>query len=131
MAFTVTFVKNRTSDDTITLYESDGTTGITLAATDVVRFKMYRRDTSTPDLDIDSAADSTNGSGITVDQLASAAIATLRIAQADTAGLVPGPYRAEILVVDDSETTPANAVKSAEQGVAYVLSSGGGDVGLT
>lgn len=128
MAFATTLTKGRTSYDTITLFESDGTTGVALAATDVVRFKMYGRDGSTPYLDIDSAADSANGSGITVDQLASAAVATLKIAQGDTASLVPGVYRAEIIVVDDSDSDFALHVES---GVVYLLSSGGGDIGLS
>lgn len=131
MSFQIAFVKGRTSDDTITLYESDGTTGIALAATDVVRFKVYRRDGSTPDLEISSIAATANGSVVTVTQTASAATATLRIAQGDTSSLIPGPYRAELLVVDDSETAPADAVRSAEQGVALFLSSGGGNIDLS
>ena len=53
---------------------------------------------------------------------------TLRIAQGDTSGLVPGVYRAEILVVDDSDS---DFVKMAEMGIANVLGTSGGDVGLS
>ena len=129
MSFALTIHKGRTSDDTVALYESDGTTALVLAATDVVRVKFFKRDGDTPDLDIDSAAASANGSVVTVDTL-NPSSCTLRIAQGDTSGLVPGPYRAEILVVDDSESSPADAVKMVEMGVAYVLGVGGGDVGL-
>ena len=129
MSFVVTFHKGRTSDHTVTLFETNGTTALAIAVTDVVRFKMYRRDGDTPDLDIDSVAATANGSVVTVDTTNPASV-TLRIAQGDTSGLVPGAYRAEILVIDDSETDPADAVKMAEMGIANVLSTGGGDVGL-
>ena len=133
MAFQVTFRKGRTSDDTVTLYESDGTTSITLAGSDVVRFKAYKRDAATPVLDIDSAADSANSSGITVDETGPDPVAsvTLRVAQGDTSSLDPGVYRAEIDVVDDSETAPADAIKHAESGICVILGSGGGDVGTS
>lgn len=128
MAFALTLTRNRTSYDTITLYESDGETGVALAATDVVRFKMYRRNNDAPDLDLDSAADTANGSGITITQTASAATATLKIAQSDTSSLIPGPYRAEIAVVDDSDS---DRIKSAEHGVVYLLGAPGGDIALS
>ncbi len=133
MSFFVRFNKNRTSDDTVTLFETDGTTSITLAATDVVRFKIYRRDQATPLLDLDSDAASANGSSITVEELgpSTAAVVTIRIAQADALLLDPGVYRGEVSIVDDSETAPANAIKHAEDGVVTVLGTGGGDIGLT
>ena len=133
MSFEVTFRKNRTSDDVVLLYESDGTTSIELAGTDVVRFKIYKRDEATPVLDLDSAAASDNSSSITVDETGTSPTAqvTIRIAQADTVSLTPGVYRGEISVVDDSETAPADAIKHTESGVVYILGSGGGDVGKT
>lgn len=130
MSFEVTLHKNRTSDKTVSIFEADGTTAVVLAADDVVRFKMYRRDQDTPVLDIDSAADSANGSGITLDQLDPAQV-TLRVAQGDTANLDPGVYNAEISVVDNSEVTPTDAIKQAESGIVSLLSSGGGDIGLS
>lgn len=133
MSFFVRFNKNRTSDDTVNLLEADGTTSVTLAATDVVRFKVYRRDQATPVLDLDSAAASSNGSSITVEELgpSAPASATVRVAQADLLTLDPGVYRGEISIVDDSETAPADAIKHAEDGVVFISGTGGGDIGLT
>ncbi len=131
MSFLVRFNKNRTSDDVVSLFETDGTTSITLAATDVVRFKIYRRDQETPLLDLDSVAASGNDSSITVDETGPSPTAsvTLRIAQADALLLDPGIYRGEISVVDDSETAPVDAVKHAEDGIVFVSATGGGDIG--
>lgn len=132
MSFLVRFNKNRTSDDVVSLFETDGTTSITLAATDVVRFKIYRRDQATPLLDLDSKDASANNSSVTVDETGPTptAAVTLRIAQADALLLDPGVYRGEVSVVDDSETAPVNAVKHVEDGVVFVSGTGGGDIGL-
>ncbi len=125
MSFFVRFNKNRTSDDTVNLFETDGTPSITLAATDVVRFKVYRRDAATPLLDLDS-----NGSEITVDELGPSpgASVTLRVTQTDMASLDPGTYAGEISVVDDSDS---DFIKHAETGVVFIAGTGGGDIGLS
>ncbi len=132
MSFFVRFNKNRTSDDTVNLLETDGTTSLTLAATDVVRFKVYRRDQAIPLLDLDSAAASANDSSITVDELGPSPTAsvTVRVAQADLLEMDPGIYRGEISIVDDSETAPVNAIKLAKDGVVSVSGTGGGNIGL-
>lgn len=132
MSFLARFNKNRTSDHTVDLYETDGITSITLAASDVVRFKIYRRDAATPLLDLDSTAASANDSSVTVDALGTSPVAsvTLRVAQADAILLDPGVYRGEISIVDDSETAPANAVKHTEDGIVIVIGTAGGDIGL-
>jgi len=130
MSFEASVTRNRTADKKVRIFEADGTTPVVLAAEDVVRFKLYRRDQSDPVIDVDSAADTPNGSGIQVDQLDPAEV-TLRLAQGDTAPLDPGVYDAEICVVDASETNPPQAIKAVESGVVYLLPSAGGDVGLT
>ncbi len=130
MSFEIAVPKNRTADTSIRIYERDGITPIVLAAEDVVRFKVYRRDQTTPLLDLDSATATPNGSGIQIDSL-DPAVVTLRIAQEDTSGLDPGVYDAEICVVDDSESSPANAIKQAESGIVMLLGSGAGEAGLS
>ena len=129
MSFEVSFPKNRTADKLIRIFERDGVTPVVLAPGDVVRFKAYRRDQAAPALDVDSAADSADGSGIRIDSL-DPAVVTLRIAQQDTAGLDPGIYDAEVCVVDDSEVSPADAIKQAESGIVVLLGTAGGEVGL-
>ena len=133
MSFYYVIEKNRTVDVVHLLYEDDGSTSVTLAADDVVRFKMGRRDGAQPSLDLDSAGDTSNGSGVTVDELGTSptAQATIRFAQGDTSGLVAGVYEAEISVVDNSETSPTDAIKSFEFGTVAVLETLGGSVGLT
>jgi hypothetical protein len=129
----VVFAENvyagRTRDYSISLYENDGTTVLQLAAGDVVRVKIGRGN-DVPDLDLDSAAASPNGSSVTVDNLTTVPQVTLRLAQGDTDDLL-GTYDVDVSVVDDSETTPADAIKHAEQGCLYVLPTQAGDVGKT
>ncbi len=132
MSFFVKFNKNRTDDFVVRLVETDGTTSVTLAATDGVRFKVYRRDQATPVLDLDSDAASGNGSSVTVDEEGPSPTAsvTVRVAQADLLALDPGIYRADVSVADDSENAPANALKAFEDGVVFISGTGGGDIGL-
>jgi len=125
--FEVFVIRGRTSYDVITLYEADDN-GLTLNSGDVVRFKAWRRNAATPDLDIDSAAALSGGSVVQVNQTASAAVVTLLVAQGDTEGLGVGAYDAEVSVVDSGDS---NRIKVAEQGILHVLDSGGGDLGLT
>lgn len=128
MSFSIKCHANRTQDFTITLFENDGSTALVLTATDVVRVKVGRSG-DTPDIDIDSIADTANGSRVTIDTLNPASV-TLRLAQGDTASL-DGIYDIEVLVVDDSETSPADAIKAAEYGVLSVIASQAGDIGKT
>lgn len=123
-------LQGRTRDFTLTLYEADGTTGVALAAEDVVRVKIGLRG-ATPLLDLDSVAATSNGSLVTITSIVAPAVCTLRLAQGDLSSLFPGAYDLEVSVVDDSETAPADAIKSATQGVLHVLPSMGGDVGTT
>lgn len=123
--------RGRTRDHSITLYETDGSTGIVLSATDVVRVKVHSGNAQTPGLELLSGESTANGSTVTVVQLTAPANVTLRIAQADTTAWVLGVYEVEVIVVDDSETAPANAALHALGGLLYLTGSGGGDLGLT
>jgi len=127
MSFEACVDAGRTVDFTVPIYESDGSTAIVLAATDVVRVKIGRRETVS--LDLDSVAATENGSVVTVDETNPASV-TVRLAQADTIGL-DGAYDCEVSVVDDSEESPADAIKCAEKGVIHFLPSMSGDVGKT
>ena len=129
MTFEIYVAQGRTIDYDIALFENDGTTEIVLAAADVVRFKAGKRQGATPDLDIDSAADTSLGSGVTF--VAGTNDAVLRISQGDTAALAAGVYDAEVSVVDDSETVPTDALKSAELGALHIFETMGGDSGIS
>ena len=135
MSFEVIAYRNRTIDFQGSLFQADGTTGIALQATDVVRFKMGRGDAAVPDLDLKgsqaSPSPTPNGSGVTVDQITSPAQYTVRLAQGDLTSLAPGTYDAEVGVVDDSETAPVDAFKPVEVGVVHVIGQMAGDVGKT
>ncbi len=124
--FSVTIYKNRTCDYTVPLDQVDGT-DVVLGATDVVRFKVWRRDAATPDLDIDSVAALSGGSLVTIDNIATGAT-TVRFGQGDTSSMDPGVYNAEVSVVDDTETNPLDAIKIAEHGIVHLLGSGGGEI---
>lgn len=127
MSFENIAYAGRTTDFTVLLYEDDGSTALVLANADVVRVKIGRAGSVV--LDLDSAADTANGSGVTVDNR-SAAQVTVRLAQGDTSAM-QGTYDVEVLVVDASETSPANAVKACEYGCMHILPSQSGDTGLT
>jgi hypothetical protein len=129
MSFEIAFARNRTADKLVRIYEPDGVTPVVLAAEDRVRFKLYRRNAATPLVDVVSTDPTPNGSRLVVDSLDPATV-TLRLAQGDTAAIEPGIYDAEICVVDDSETAPADAIKQAEHGVVHVLGTAGGGIGL-
>lgn len=122
--------KTRTQDFSISLYEADGTTGVGLESGDRVRVKIGRGDAATPTLDLVSGTATANGSKVTVNSLVSPAAITLRLAQGDLALMRLGPYDVNVLVVDDSETAPADAIKHAQYGVLHVVGSLGGNVSL-
>ena len=126
-------LRGRTEDVEFFLYDADDSP-LGLAVSDVVRFKLGTSEVATPALDLDSVAATTNGSVVTVNTIGSAGVTpakvTVRFAQADTATL-SGKYYGELDVVDDSETSPANAIKPAGQGTITFAGSMGGDIGLT
>ncbi len=126
MAFELYFYKYRTETQVVTLEEADGN-GLTLNAGDKVRFKVWRRDQSTPVLDMDSISALAGGSVVTVTQTASAAEATIKVCQVDVSTLDPGPYSASIEVVDSGDS---NLIKMADEGVFQLLATGGGDLGV-
>ena len=125
--FLINAWKNRTADYSIQLFEADGTTELVLAAADSVRIKIGRTG-ATPNLDLKSGAATSNGSvpSFTV----GTNDVTLRIGQADLSSIVPGAYDMEVLVVDDSETAPDNAIKHVQFGVLMVHDSQTGAVTL-
>lgn len=127
MSFNIRIYHNRTRDYTVTLYEADGTTELSLAVNDVVRFKIGG-DGATPKLDLGSDGPTPAGSKITFTP--STGDCTVRLAQGDVNTLTPGSaYDCEILVIDNSETAPADAAKHAEYGVLFVHPTMGGDLG--
>ena len=128
MSFEILSHAGRTRVFQVSLYEADGSTAVVLGSGDVVRCKIGRG-AATPDLDLDSVADASGGSGVTVDTL-DPGVVTVRLAQSDTTDLL-GVYDVEIGIVDDSETDPADAFKTCAKGVLHVLPGMGGDVAKT
>lgn len=124
MSFELLAYANRTTDFTVALFETDGTTPLVLGASDAVRCKIGRRGAVV--LDLRSGTPTANKSLVSIEHTDPAS-ATLRLAQADTAALA-GTYDAEVLVVDAAETQPANAVKAAQYGVLHVYPSQDGGV---
>lgn len=122
----VSAYRNRTIDLFVSLYESDGSTPFVLGAGDNVRVKIGRGGDS-PLLEIDRDP-SPAGSKTTF--AAGSNQVTMRIAQGDTSGLAPGSYDLEVVVVDDSESTPQDAAKHVQYGVFSLLQSLGGDISI-
>lgn len=134
MSFEIIAPKSRTTDYSGSLYQADGTTPVVLAAADVVRFKLGRGVGATPLLDLTQSA-TANGSVVTVTSRGVAATSpatyTVRLAQADLASIFAGAYDAEVSVVIDAETAPADAIKHVEIGVAHIVGMPGGNQGLS
>lgn len=134
----------RTCDYRFKLYKSDRSP-LEIADDDVVRFKLSDdADSEDPTLEISSAAATGNGSVITIESVGDEDAGTpaevlVRFAQDDTDGLAANDdgtirredYFGELLLVDNSETDPADACKRIAYGPVTVLPAAGGDVGLT
>ena len=132
MSFEIRAAAGRTQDFTVTL-KTASAGYLQLASSDKVRFKMGRA-CGTPTLDILSGTATSNSSAVTIDERGDGeethCSVTVRLAQADTTDL-RGVYDAEISVVDDSETAPADAIKVAEKGTVCIEPSLGGSLGLS
>ncbi len=128
MPFNIIAHKSRTEKFTLPLLEEDGVTGVTIAVTDVVRFKIALYESGTPLLDLDSAAPSANGSSVTIQALANPASAEVCLDQDDMALLPARSLYAEYALVDDSDS---DRIFVIDRGTVEVQGSQGGDVGLT
>lgn len=113
--------QNRTADYTLTLYESDGTTPVNLAADDNCRVKIGRG-TGTPDIEADK--DGVNG-GQKTSWTAGNNVVTLHLVPADTADMEPGAYDVEIIVVDEQDS-----VKHVQEGVFSLSPTMGGQTDI-
>lgn len=123
----------RTEDLPFAIYDEDGV-ALGIAVTDVVRFKLASGAGATPTLDLDSVAASAQGSIVVISARGTSgsvpASGYVRIAQGET--LTVKKYAdCELALVDDSETSPADAIKVFGRGAIVVKASPGGDVGKT
>jgi hypothetical protein len=126
--------KNRTRDWTLTMTDASGA-AIPFAAGDVIRVKVGRG-SGTPALDV-SSYEALSGSTVVApgsDVNSPASLPTtdgvfaLRVAASDTSNMETGAYDMEAILVDQSETAPANAVKHAQSFVFHLQPSLGGEV---
>lgn len=113
--------KGRHLIEDISIYDADGGL-VTISAGDVVRIKIGRIGAD-PELDLDSAAASANGSTTT-----RANPTRLTISQNDLADLTPGTRSIEVSIVDYNE---GQIIKHAETGVFSVIGTPNGDVGIS
>lgn len=130
--FIVRAFRNRTITFSGTLKTASGGV-LQLANSDKVRIKVGRQSDGTPILDLLSGTATTNGSLVTITSRGSSSASAkyeFKLAQGDTKNMEPGTYDMEVLVVDDSETSPADAVKMAEQGALMLRETLDGGVGL-
>jgi hypothetical protein len=128
----LTIYLSRTADYDIALYEQDGTTPASIAATDTVRLKIGRGD-STPLLDIRSGVALAGGSILSITAVgdgSTPANVRLHVAQGDLSAIPPGVYDFEVDLVDDSEEAPENGIKIITQGIAYMRRTLAGGVSL-
>ena len=113
--------RNRWHCFTLTVTDADDV-NVVFASGDVFRVKIGRPGVA-PILDMDSAADSANGSSLTA-----ANPSTFNIVPADTGLFTAGTYDIEVAIVDDSD---GDHIKHAITGVFVVHDTQLGDVGLT
>ena len=81
-------------------------------------------------LEVTSIAATANGSVITINDITAPAEYSILLAQGDLLTLPAGTYDAELLLVDDSETSPDNAAKTIDTGAFHVIGVMPGYVGL-
>jgi hypothetical protein len=126
--------QSRTVEHQFTLYLADGATPAALASGDTVRFKVWDVADAVV-LDVNSAGALAGGSIVTVDVLGTAGVTpaevTVKLAQADVAGIAAKTYQCELAQVDDSGTSPDDPIIPIGRGTLKVETSAGGDVGLT
>jgi len=100
---------------------------VELQGADNVRMKIGDLDTSTtPTLDIEVDATASGSKTTIIDEGedgVSPAVVRVRFAQGDTAGLTAGVYDYMLVLVDDSETGPADAAKVIQRGKVKVISA--------
>lgn len=130
MAFEVVFHCGRTESETITLYAADGSTAANVTSGSTVRVKIGRTNAAAPLLDLSSDAPTTNGSSVTVS--VGSNVVQLRLAQADTASLLPGAYQCEIDYVDnaDANVGAVKQIKLSQLGTCHLIGVLGGSTGL-
>jgi hypothetical protein len=134
-SFEIVAYQNRTIDFSAELFEADGVTGVVLQDADTVRFKLSYG-TGAPLLELSTDGPNTNDSSVTVNDLGgnpegAPAKVTIRMAQVDLKTVVwPGTFDAEISVVDATETSPFDAIKSVQLGIVHVLRTPGGTITL-
>jgi hypothetical protein len=119
--------KNRTADFTLSLFESDGTTAVNLAADDNCRVKIGRGE-STPDIEADKDGVPYAGgsrTGAKTSWTAGNNDVTLHLEREDTANLEAGAYDLEVIVVD-----AADSVKHVQAGVFSLAPSLGGETDI-
>lgn len=119
-SFEVVVEKGRQVSFNIAVFGDDESTETVLASADLVRFKAGRRPGATPDIELNSADDSTQ---LTFTASSNDVVVTL--VPGDTSGLNIGTYSAELLIIDESAS---DAVLSVEQGVLHVVPTLGGSV---
>lgn len=108
----------------ITIKDADSET-VTPGANDVVRIKIGRI-RQVPILDLDSAAQSANGSTVSKNT-PSSGINRVSIEQADMDLLSPGIYSFEVSLVDNADS---QAIKHVDNQIMVVQGTQLGDIGL-
>lgn len=118
--------KNRTADYTLSLFESDGTTAVNLAADDNCRVKIGRGD-AVPDIEADKDGVPYTGSrtGAKTSWTAGDNDVTLHLEREDTGEMEAGAYDLEVIVVD-----AADSVKHVQAGVFSLATSLGGQTDI-
>lgn len=121
--FHLTVYQGRTKDFSVSLKQVNGS-AFGLAVDDVVRLKVGRTGDE-PLIDISSIAPTANGSSLAF--TTGDSIVAIRFGGSDLAAIPGGSYDIEVGVVDNSETSPADAFKLAAIGVLSVIQTLGGE----
>jgi hypothetical protein len=129
----VVCVAGRTEDYDWQIFKADGVTPEGIAVDDVVRFKVASTNGGAPVLELSSNGPTTLGSRVFVDQLGASgttpATGRVRLAQGDTIA-ISGKKYFELDLVDNSEVSPADAIKPICRGVIVFWPSQSGNLGL-
>lgn len=126
MPFAFNIVAGKDQDFTGILEDANGNP-ITITAGSDVLLKLFRGDSATPDLDVNGTA-LTGGTVTSFNTASSGSLQgswTVKFFGADTSGLNPQTYDAEISLVDAGDS---NRLKIVDRGVVSVLGGSAGKV---
>lgn len=128
-SFEVVIYQGRTTQYVFTIKNAAGTVVPISDQGDVVRFKIGRGINATPALDLNSVDETAGGSVCSISDYDAGQV-TVTVSETDAATLDIGIYDAELILVDESISSPiVDPTLVATLGIVHVIRTMGGNTG--